>query len=61
MFTLYRKGFLHEVNGIKCEQKNVELGELDEYRQNGWVDDINELDPHKVKENNAKKSSKTTD
>ena len=45
MFALYRKGDTHVVDGVKCEIVRVALGDLDQYRSEGWVDDIEDLDP----------------
>lgn len=55
MYALYRKGRTHWVknsNGedVNCEIKRVELSELDEYRETGWVDNVEDIgkDPKKA-------------
>lgn len=46
-YALYRKGFTHRVDGVECEIARVELNQLDEYRANGWVDDVADIDKPK--------------
>lgn len=43
-YALYRKGRTHYVGDVQCEIARVELNELDEYRKNGWVDDVKDID-----------------
>ena len=50
MFALYRKGFSHVVDGIQCEIVRVELNQIDEYKANGWTDEIQDLNPEKQAE-----------
>lgn len=50
MFALYRKGFSHVVDGIQCEIVRVELNQIDEYKANGWTDNIRDLNPEKQAE-----------
>jgi hypothetical protein len=45
MFALYRKGDTHKVDGFPCEVVRVVLGDLDLYRKDGWVDNIEDLYP----------------
>jgi hypothetical protein len=46
MYALYRKGRTHWVGDVQCEIVRVELSEIDKYREEGWVDDINDLVPY---------------
>lgn len=48
-YALYRKGRTHWVGDIQCEIVRVELNQLDEYRNNGWVDNIDDIDKPKKK------------
>lgn len=43
-YALYRKGFTHRVDGVECEIARVELNQLEEYRAEGWVDDVADID-----------------
>ena len=47
MFALYRKGNSHFVDGVACEIARVELGDLDQYRADGWVDNIEDIEDEK--------------
>jgi hypothetical protein len=54
MFALYRKGDTHCVDGIQCEIARVAMGDLEEYRANGWVDDIQDINKPEEKESAVK-------
>lgn len=55
MYALYRKGRTHWVGDVQCEIVRVELSELEQYRANGWVDDVNDIN----KEPEPKKAAKS--
>lgn len=53
-YALYRKGHSHWVKNSKgddvnCEIKRVELNELDDYRADGWVDNVDDIDKEQKK------------
>lgn len=55
MYALYRKGRTHWVGDVQCEIVRVPLGDLEQYRANGWVDDVNDIN----KEPEVKKAVKS--
>jgi len=57
MFALYRKGSTHRVDGVDCELIRVELAALDTFRQDGWVDNIEDLDKKPKAKKNENKDS----
>ena len=55
MFALYRKGKSHWVKDsqgreVNCEVIRVPLEQLDQYRSEGWTDDIDSVDADRVVE-----------
>lgn len=61
MFALYRKGHTHRVDGVECEIKRVTLEQLETYRSEGWVDNLEDLELVREKKTRAKKQSSVTD
>jgi hypothetical protein len=55
MYAVYRKGRTHWVGDIQCEIARVELRDLEQYRSDGWVDNVEDIDKPKKP---AKKADK---
>lgn len=67
MYALYRKGFSHVVKAadgtdVQCDLVRVEEGDLEVFRKEGWVDDIEDLRDNKsvVKPEKAKTAKQKT-
>ena len=43
MVMVYKEGYTHEVRGVRCDVKRIDVMEVDYYLNNGWVRDVQEL------------------